>query len=67
MIDGHRPSVLCIEDPLTPGNEIGRGSYGALYVKEAFDWAYYVLSQAVNPLNTLFNDASKTRYIRSFI
>lgn len=28
MIDGHRPSLLCIEDPLTPGNDIGRSSYG---------------------------------------
>ncbi|KAJ8668160.1 hypothetical protein QAD02_009823 [Eretmocerus hayati] len=59
MIDGHRPSLLCIEDPLTPGNDIGRSSYGALYVKDAFDWAYYVLSQAVNPLNILVNDANK--------
>lgn len=59
MIDGHRPSLLCIEDPLTPGNDIGRSSYGALYVKDAFDWAYYVLCQAVNPLNLLINDANK--------
>ncbi|XP_034947287.1 terminal nucleotidyltransferase 4B-like isoform X2 [Chelonus insularis] len=59
MIDGHRPSLLCIEDPLTPGNDIGRSSYGALYVKDAFDWAYYVLCQAVNPLNSTINDASK--------
>ncbi|XP_043583689.1 non-canonical poly(A) RNA polymerase protein Trf4-1-like isoform X2 [Bombus pyrosoma] len=59
MIDGHRPSLLCIEDPLTPGNDIGRSSYGALYVKDAFDWAYYVLSQAVSPLNILVNDANK--------
>ncbi|XP_032677283.1 non-canonical poly(A) RNA polymerase protein Trf4-1-like [Odontomachus brunneus] len=59
MIDGHRPSLLCIEDPLTPGNDIGRSSYGALYVKDAFDWAYFVLSQAVSPLNILVNDASK--------
>lgn len=50
MIDGHRPSILCIEDPLTPGNDIGRGSYGALEVRQAFEYAYIVLSQAVNPL-----------------
>lgn len=67
MIDGHRPSVLCIEDPLTPGNDIGRSSYGALIVKDAFDWAYYVLSQAVNPLNNLVNDASKVRYNNSLL
>lgn len=28
MVDGHRPSLLCIEDPLTAGNDIGRSSYG---------------------------------------
>lgn len=67
MIDGHRPSLLCIEDPLTPGNDIGRSSYGALYVKDAFDWAYYVLSQAVSPLNILVNDASKTSILGRII
>jgi non-canonical poly(A) RNA polymerase PAPD5/7 len=30
MVDGHRPSLLCIEDPLTPGNDIGRSSYGMI-------------------------------------
>ncbi|XP_012288662.1 non-canonical poly(A) RNA polymerase PAPD5 isoform X1 [Orussus abietinus] len=67
MIDGHRPSLLCIEDPLTPGNDIGRSSYGALYVKDAFDWAYYVLSQAVSPLNILINDASKVSILGRII
>lgn len=32
MIDGHRPSLLCIEDPLLPSNDIGRSSYGVLQV-----------------------------------
>lgn len=32
MVDGHRPSLLCIEDPLTPSNDIGRSSYGVLQV-----------------------------------
>ncbi|XP_020281563.1 non-canonical poly(A) RNA polymerase PAPD5-like [Pseudomyrmex gracilis] len=67
MIDGHRPSLLCIEDPLTPGNDIGRSSYGALYVKDAFDWAYFVLSQAVSPLNILVNDASKVSILGRII
>ncbi|XP_035719133.1 terminal nucleotidyltransferase 4B-like [Vespa mandarinia] len=67
MIDGHRPSLLCIEDPLTPGNDIGRSSYGALYVKDAFDWAYYVLSQAVSPLNILVNDANKVSILGRII
>ncbi|XP_066955450.1 terminal nucleotidyltransferase 4B-like isoform X3 [Macrobrachium rosenbergii] len=56
MPEGHRPSVLCIEDPLIPGNDIGRSSYGVLQVKQAFEYAYIVLTQAVNPLNTLIND-----------
>ncbi|XP_012221013.1 terminal nucleotidyltransferase 4A-like isoform X2 [Linepithema humile] len=67
MIDGHRPSLLCIEDPLTPGNDIGRSSYGALYVRDAFDWAYFVLSQAVSPLNILVNDASKVSILGRII
>ena len=56
MVDGHRPSLLCIEDPLTPGNDIGRSSYGALQVKQAFEYAYIVLTQAVSPLNNGLND-----------
>ncbi|XP_013197542.1 non-canonical poly(A) RNA polymerase protein Trf4-1 [Amyelois transitella] len=49
MNDGHRPSLLCIEDPLTPGNDIGRSSYGAIQVKQAFDYGYISLQQAVGP------------------
>ncbi|KAM3955816.1 LOW QUALITY PROTEIN: terminal nucleotidyltransferase 4A [Aphomia sociella] len=49
MNDGHRPSLLCIEDPLTPGNDIGRSSYGAMQVKQAFDYGYISLQQAVAP------------------
>lgn len=52
MKDGHRSSVLCIEDPLTAGNDIGRGSYGALHVRQAFEYAYISLTQVVNPLNS---------------
>lgn len=44
-------SVLCIEDPLNPMNDIGKGSYGALKVKQAFEYAYYTLSHAVLPQN----------------
>ncbi|KAK6635937.1 hypothetical protein RUM44_001191 [Polyplax serrata] len=58
MIDGHRSGFLCIEDPLTPGNDIGKSSYGALQVKQAFDYAYITLVQAVHPLNT-FLDINK--------
>lgn len=32
------------------GNDVGRGSYGAMHVKQVFDYAYTVLSHAVCPL-----------------
>ncbi|KAM4614375.1 terminal nucleotidyltransferase 4B isoform 2-T2 [Discoglossus pictus] len=48
MLDGYRPSMLYIEDPLQPGNDVGRSSYGAMQVKQAFDYAYVVLSHAVS-------------------
>ncbi|RXN21094.1 adenylate cyclase type 2-like isoform X1 [Labeo rohita] len=50
MLDGYRPSMLYIEDPLQPGNDVGRSSYGAMQVKEAFDYGYVVLSHAVSPI-----------------
>ncbi|KFO63144.1 PAPD5 polymerase, partial [Mystacornis crossleyi] len=50
MLDGYRPSMLYIEDPLQPGNDVGRSSYGAMQVKQAFDYAYVVLSHAVSPI-----------------
>lgn len=58
MIDGHRPSLLCIEDPLLSTNDIGRSSYGVLQVKRAFDCAYIALTNAVNPLN-IYRDCSR--------
>ncbi|KAG5899841.1 hypothetical protein JTB14_012312 [Gonioctena quinquepunctata] len=51
MVDGHRPSMLCIEDPLQPSNDIGRSSYGVLQVKRAFEFAYIVLTNVVHPLS----------------
>ncbi|KAL5021958.1 hypothetical protein ScPMuIL_001113 [Solemya velum] len=51
MDSGHRPSLLCIEDPLTPGNDIGRSSYGAMQVKQAFEYAYLALTYTVAPQN----------------
>lgn len=56
MSDGYRPSLLCIEDPLNPTNDIGRSSYGALHVKTAFEYAYVTLTQAVHPLRDDIND-----------
>jgi len=49
MDSGYRPSILCIEDPLNPKNDIGKSSYGALNVKKAFDYAYLSLSQVCAP------------------
>uniref|UniRef100_G3PWU6 Terminal nucleotidyltransferase 4A n=1 Tax=Gasterosteus aculeatus aculeatus TaxID=481459 RepID=G3PWU6_GASAC len=49
-MDGYRPSMLYIEDPLQPDNDVGRSSYGAMQVKQAFDYAYVVLSHAVSPI-----------------
>lgn len=40
-----RDRCLCIA-----GNDVGRSSYGAMQVKQVFDYAYIVLSHAVSPL-----------------
>ncbi|XP_037533014.1 terminal nucleotidyltransferase 4A [Nematolebias whitei] len=47
MGTGNRPSMLCIEDPVQPDNDVGRSSYGVLQVKQVFDFAYMVLSHSV--------------------
>ncbi|XP_050988364.1 terminal nucleotidyltransferase 4A-like isoform X2 [Labeo rohita] len=47
----YRPSMLCIEDPNLPGNDVGRSSYGAMQVKDVFNYAYIVLSHAISPLS----------------
>ncbi|XP_033149935.1 non-canonical poly(A) RNA polymerase protein Trf4-1 [Drosophila busckii] len=46
-------SPLCIEDPLQPSNDIGRNSFGIVAIKQAFQFGYRVLSQAVNPANNV--------------
>lgn len=43
-----KPAPLCIVDPLQPGNNVGRGSYGIVAIKQAFQWAFRVLNEAVN-------------------
>nr|CAB3266899.1 non-canonical poly(A) RNA polymerase PAPD5-like [Phallusia mammillata] len=45
------PSLLSIEDPLTPGNDLGRGSYGIMQVKQAFDYAYRCLTTTILQYN----------------
>jgi len=42
-------SPLCIPDPLEPCSDLGYGSYSIRVVKRAFQYAYRVLSRAVNP------------------
>uniref|UniRef100_A0A671X8N3 Terminal nucleotidyltransferase 4B n=1 Tax=Sparus aurata TaxID=8175 RepID=A0A671X8N3_SPAAU len=61
MMDGYRPSMLYIEDPLQPDNDVGRSSYGAMQVKQAFDYAYVVLSHAVSPIAKYYpNNATES-------
>ncbi|TRY90875.1 hypothetical protein DNTS_021951 [Danionella cerebrum] len=60
MLDGYRPSMLYIEDPLQPGNDVGRSSYGAMQVKEAFDYAYVILNHAVSPLAKFYPNKSES-------
>ncbi|XP_047218167.1 terminal nucleotidyltransferase 4A-like [Girardinichthys multiradiatus] len=50
MDHGNWPSMLCIEDPVQPGNDVGRSSYGVLQVKQVFDFAYMVLNHSVSLL-----------------
>lgn len=49
MEDSHKTSLLSIEDPQNPSNDIGKCSYGILYVRQAFDYAYTMLFNAVGP------------------
>ncbi|EDV99463.1 GH13010 [Drosophila grimshawi] len=47
-----RSSQLYIADPLLPGNDVARSSLALVHIKQSFQWAYRVLSQAVNPPNS---------------
>lgn len=51
---GNRPSMLCIEDPVQPGNDVGRSSYGVLQVKQVFDFACMVLTHGVTALTRAY-------------
>ena len=64
MPQGHRPSYLCIEDPLVPGNDVGKSSYGALQVKQAFDWAYGQLQRAVRSNSSSSNTSILSRIVQ---
>ncbi|KAL5106356.1 Terminal nucleotidyltransferase 4B [Taenia crassiceps] len=43
------PPLLCIEDPLCPGNNVARRSYSSYRVLDAFKHAYLTLSAALRP------------------
>ncbi|XP_017080009.1 inactive non-canonical poly(A) RNA polymerase protein Trf4-2 [Drosophila eugracilis] len=45
-------SVLSIEDPVTPTNDIGRSSYAALHVMQEFESAFLKLSKLVDSDST---------------
>ncbi|XP_038070014.1 terminal nucleotidyltransferase 4A-like [Patiria miniata] len=47
MTQGYGTSLLCIEDPLNPGADICKNSYGFLEVRKAFGYAYSVLKQGL--------------------
>uniref|UniRef100_T1K336 Uncharacterized protein n=1 Tax=Tetranychus urticae TaxID=32264 RepID=T1K336_TETUR len=44
---------LCIEDALDSTNDIGRSSYGAVHVQEAFEYAYLSLNKACGPTSSI--------------
>lgn len=46
---------------------MGRGSYGAMHVKQVFDYAYTVLSHAVSPLARSYPNKDCERSVFSSI
>ena len=48
---------------LHAGNDVGRGSYGAMHVKQVFDYAYIVLSHAVSPLARSYPNKDSERFL----
>lgn len=48
---------------LPSGNDVGRGSYGAMHVKQVFDYAYTVLSHAVSPLARSYPNKDSERLV----
>lgn len=47
------------------GNDVGRGSYGAMHVKQVLDYAYTVLSHAVSPLARSYPNKDSERLVRN--
>lgn len=42
-------NLLCIEDPLTAGNDVARSSYAMIRVRDAFKSAFTCLQRLVHP------------------
>ncbi|CAH8869045.1 unnamed protein product [Trichobilharzia szidati] len=67
-MDGNfRPSLFCIEDPLCPGNDVGRRSYCAHQVKRSFEHAYSVLSSAILPHYRIIHPENDTTVLGRII
>lgn len=65
------PGLLSIEDPLLLSNDVGKGSYAAGNVRQAFEYAYRVIHRAIfqQPLNKncrleYYNRSTLSRIIR---
>ena len=60
-MDLNSRSFLCIEDPVQPSNNVARGSFNASQVKQAFEFAFHVLSKAVS------SHISKEKSVHRFV
>lgn len=58
-----RRDSYTISVPFAPAdNDVGRSSYGAMQVKQAFDYAYVVLSHAVSPIAKYYPNIDTERW-----
>ena len=57
--------ALCIEDPLSPGNNVARRSYSSTVVLQAFKNAYYTLSGNLDEYSTEGSALSSILHISS--
>lgn len=62
MITVNTVVLLCLS-LLHVGNDVGRGSYGAMHVKQVLDYAYTVLSHAVSPLARSYPNKDSERLV----
>lgn len=62
MLSANARSRTSDTGSLVSGNDVGRSSYGAMQVKQVFDYAYIVLSHAVSPLARSYPNRDSERY-----